>query len=1424
MVSRMLETVFTNQIRSQRPYYIPVGNPIKGVGDRYWLIFEHRDSSDSKSLQQIFTRLFKGKQASHKLLCIDPQTAEINIYLPKQPGDIPSPALLRTGGLDLIEQFLHLEEITTDRALWAGSFKEIENIKRRYNLPAQLADYHCTIEQMLERSNLYRCSTAYFDSGVLKLYEEPLKEIIRTEGKIHLLMDWQGFTKQDDINSLERLHDPDYRGSFITRSLQEFVETLAEQDFTSTELLAELVRLEFLQIKLIKMQGGRGIYHRKTGILSDSRDNHILHEGSDNFTRAAHSYNAESVTFLKSWDSSSDRETILESIQDFDREWHNTDLSFDLTQTFLQQVLQERARRDRLSQPQIETITPAELPPGETTPVTITGTNLDAVEEIGLPGTDLIQIEITSQTPTQIEADVTIDPTYPPQSIDSFRVTAQGQTYDIIPTQPPQIQNNHQLPDFSEIEGFQDVVETILSGKQGQPIDFLYWLAQQQIQQFRTTRSDILDGLVNQGILFQHQKDGAQHCLQVMKDFGVSVCADAVGLGKTRLAAAVALLYRQETPTTKIAIIAASKLHENWEREMKELGLDKNTHYELFNKNQMSRRGNFIENFSRFGGADLVIIDEAHEGIRNYNNRIHKLCLELKEKDLQAGRSRHYLLLTATPWNNRREDIYNILYPFLTRPDGFKDWKFPVEVAQWFQMPGTGVTQQRETGVKRFTDETPLFRRVYRQIFLQRTRQMLRDAMPDLNVYAKRQAEWLPVVFEPDTEVALERIFTRFETELFIPVADPIRYLKESVEQRSLLTNQRRFFLQRAESSMYALRRTCVNFRNKIEQMQSRLAGVTPDASGLEQFLLQHYGFNDPIPSNLESISNEEEGEDYAELEEEEELDGEEKGEKRHQLRQSIEIAIAHMRTNSTAAKRIYDLMQSHCEADLIQLQEIEQLLADEFVKDHKRSQVTHQVQTLIAQGKKVLLISTFSDTVVDYYRYMAKKLDIATAGIGMAIGSTKYYQAEEGLGSPSIQFKPHNVIKGQTKLFGIKRQELFRLFAPVATCRAAIDRPPVSEEIMVLIGSETLSVGQNMQDADYLINIDLPWNPMILEQRIGRIDRPKQHHPDKIHIYYANSESQLLRQASRLKNLNKKLVGERFNPDGDGEQSGDLSDLGASIYGDTQFDDAILPDYLNFLDRLVKVRKLEQESWQENHYYKQEASPSLYTQYELLFREDVSEKIRQLGLDYPANPIALGAGSNGEVHNLVALTLDYFDPNGKLIIDDRQTIYWNDLTGEKDAYGLAIATANQTPALGKIIPVNQLLGSLTELYQNLVRIKQQYLANLDDDADPKAVTTSSERLNRIQRRIDRMSFEDMPADIPPKLLRTAIGKLDGWKESKDVHKLLQSYADGAKSQLPNPQFLTDFLVAVDRLNLLPQTKAKKAKLKLTICAVLLKM
>jgi hypothetical protein len=104
---------------------------------------------------------------------------------------------------------------------------------------------------MLEQSSIYRRSTAYFDSGVLKLYEEPLQTIVQTEGQIRLLMDWQGFTKRADVAELEKLHNSDYRTQFIQRTLQEFLEGLEESAFNGTQIMAELVRLGFLEIKLI---------------------------------------------------------------------------------------------------------------------------------------------------------------------------------------------------------------------------------------------------------------------------------------------------------------------------------------------------------------------------------------------------------------------------------------------------------------------------------------------------------------------------------------------------------------------------------------------------------------------------------------------------------------------------------------------------------------------------------------------------------------------------------------------------------------------------------------------------------------------------------------------------------------------------------------------------------------------------------------------------------------------------------------------------------------------------------------------------------------------------------------------------------------------------------------------------------------------
>jgi Helicase conserved C-terminal domain len=1011
-----------------------------------------------------------------------------------------------------------------------------------------------------------------------------------------------------------------------------------------------------------------------------------------------------------------------------------------------------------------------------------------------------------------------VAPDHPPQSIKNFVVTTTTGIYVIRPPQPPIVQTTLQIPEFPEIPGFKRAVEIILSGQHGQPQDFLYWLAQLRPQQFRIEQSSDLEELTNQGILFEHQKSGAQQCLQIMQDFGVAVCADAVGLGKTRLAAAVARLYRQINPQANISIVAAQKLHENWKREMTELDF-RERDYELYNKNLMSRQGNgFINDFNRYGGSDLVIIDEAHEGIRNHTNRIHRTCLEIQERDRQSGKQRHYLLLTATPWNNRRDDIYNILKPFLSRPEAFIELGFPDEIVQWFE--------NRDIGLRNFTDNTDVFRRVYGKLFVQRTRQMLRSATPELDVYASRQTSWLPVNFEEKTEQALDKIFSQFEKNLFIPFSDPVRYFTGSGEQRGLLQNQRRFFLQRAESSMYALARTIINFRTKIELMQEELHCCNPDPAGLLEFLLQHYKLSptsssksDREASAWRSLTSEQlEMWNEEEIEEDDEPETEQKLEKRQKLRTQIEQSID--RLSDDEAKRIHCLLLEYCESDLQQLDEIQKLLTTEFIKDHKREQVTQKVRELTAAGHKVLLISTFSDTVIDYFSYMTKDSDIAEAGIGLAIGAKKFYHDDGN----TISFNTHHAHKGQNYSSSLKRQELFRLFAPIATCRKPIDRPPFNQELMVLIGSETLSIGQNLQDANYLINIDLPWNPMILEQRIGRIDRPK-HQPTKyIHIYYANSENQLLRQASRLQNLNRKLVGDLAQPNDEINTFTSVGNLGASVYGDTLFDDAILPGYGDFIQSLVQARDLQQGNFQEEVAQKLDVAQNLYTQQELLYSSDIQRLLAKLGDNHQANPITMGHTTNdNESKGLLALTLQYFDPNHKLIPDQQRTVFWNDLTSEQDGYGQAIAMAIRTTELHQTISSQKTLAHLSSIYQELIRFKQGLENGLGVSNPVDCVNVKSERLNKINNRITT-ELEKFPPGITRQQIKKVIDTLDNWKESKVVHKILRDYADGDRSKLSIDEYITNLVNDTMNLGLLHVEKAQATSLRLSLDAILLRV
>ena len=329
----------------------------------------------------------------------------------------------------------------------------------------------------------------------------------------------------------------------------------------------------------------------------------------------------------------------------------------------------------------------------------------------------------------------------------------------------------------------------------------------------------------------------------------------------------------------------------------------------------------------------------------------------------------------------------------------------------------------------------------------------------------------------------------------------------------------------------------------------------------------------------------------------------------------------------------------------------------------------------------------------------------------------------------------------------------------------------------------------------------------------------------DYIHIYYANSQSQLLRQASRLSNLNKKLVGgDLVRGDQGIEQLTSLDKLGASIYGDTLFDDTILPGYIEFLESLTKARRMEQESFQEKVYQKQETRQDLYSQQELLFTEDISQRLKELGDDYLPNPINLGSrtGDDQDPASLVALTIQYFGPNGESIPSRQEQVFWNDRTGERDGFGMAIATAFKTPRMSAVLPSSKLLTHANTLYQKLVDLKRQRSEQLEGEETLENVTITSARLNRIQQRLTTLS--QLPEGIEPKTVRAILKKLNSWKNLKIVQKLLRSYTDGDKAALEDTNFVIQLVADTNDLNLLDSDEAKAISLCIGLSALLLRV
>ncbi len=255
----------------------------------------------------------------------------------------------------------------------------------------------------------------------------------------------------------------------------------------------------------------------------------------------------------------------------------------------------------------------------------------------------------------------------------------------------------------------------------------------------------------------------------------------------------------------------------------------------------------------------------------------------------------------------------------------------------------------------------------------------------------------------------------------------------------------------------------------------------------------------------------------------------------------------------------------------------------------------------------------------------------------------------------------------------------------------------------------------------------------------------------------------------------------------------------------------------------MTKARKLEQESFQETAYSQQQTARDLYTQQELLFSEDISQQLRELGEDYQANPVALGrkTGEKNEPIGLAALTIQYFGPNGELIPDNRELVFWNDKTGERDGYGVAIATAFKTPGAGDVFSSKHLLSCAQNVYDQLIKVKHQRFSELSQEDTLENVSITSERLNKIQQRITNISSP--PVGLDRGTIRRTLQELNTWKSIQAVQKLLREYTDGSKAQIDDSTFLSQLVKDTDALNLIASNGIKPTSLQASLPAILLR-
>jgi superfamily II DNA or RNA helicase len=540
--------------------------------------------------------------------------------------------------------------------------------------------------------------------------------------------------------------------------------------------------------------------------------------------------------------------------------------------------------------------------------------------------------------------------------------------------------------------------------------------------------------------LTEFQEDAVRKARRILAQYDGVIVADSVGLGKTWIGKKLLEDYAYHL-RQKALVICPASLKPMWEHELRSASISA---YVVTQERLASDDFDIRE----VADVDVLLVDESH----HFRNKRTKRYLQL-ENILDAngrrgrdGGRKKLVLLTATPINNNIFDLYNQINLF-TGND-----------RTYFASAGIGDLYTYFLAARRESIEAGSIRifNLLEEVVVRRTRQFIRQAYPEATIrgekitWPQRRLHTIEYDLEATYEGFYKHIVRKIEllnlAHYNLETYKRLRQEQDDFElgrQVALVGIFKSRFLKRLESSIEAFR---ISIRRALEFAKTFAEYVQDD------IVLDAASFR----MALRLLEDDDEDiEDAAPRSRATEMD------ETDQARQLIDT-LPRLDADKYDRRRLHHDLQEDIDA----LTEIWHDIRDiSITHDAKLQQLKTLLETDL-QGQKVIVFTYYKDTA--HYVYQVLMSD-----------ENKSWR--ERTGNPHIRRIDSNVKTTD-------RARVIDNFAPVAHGHPEI--LGTDGEVDILISTDVLSEGQNLQDCGYLINYDLHWNPTRMVQRAGRIDR----------------------------------------------------------------------------------------------------------------------------------------------------------------------------------------------------------------------------------------------------------------------------------------------------------------------------------------------